>query len=460
MTANQLFAQYALLNDGWRRDVLLEWNPEGLLSNVSTAASPPPGVARAGWLLPGMPNLHSHAFQRAFSGLTEYRQQREDSFWSWRNLMYAFAARISPEQMEIVATWLYSEMLEAGYTSVCEFHYVHHQSDGAPYAEPTTLCRSLLNAAKNTGIGLTLLPVCYQNSGFGGLPPESKQRRFINDSEQFLSLWQQLQAPCRQQQVRLGVAPHSLRAVTPASLTRLIDGVRRMDAHAPVHIHVAEQQKEVEDCLAWSGQRPVEWLMNNQPVDERWCLIHATHMTEPEYRRAAASGAVAGLCPSTEANLGDGIFDFPLWRRHGGRWGIGSDSHVAVSAAEELLLLEYSQRLQRRQRNICADDAQPDVAASLYLGALRGGAQACGRPVAGLAVGQRADMVELDGEHVALAQLPLDNILAGHLFGSSRASALRRVWTGGRLRVDRQHTLHSAAQAAFADVRRQLLQHL
>lgn len=460
MITNQLFAQHALLNDGWQRDVLIAWDEQGVISRVVPDCRRPPDVEQAGWLLPGMVNLHSHAFQRAFGGLTEYRRQQQDSFWSWRNLMYDFAAKISPEQLEIVATWLYSEMLEAGYTSVCEFHYVHHQPDGRPYADPTTLCRSLINAAARTGIGLTLLPVCYQNSGFGAQPPEAKQRRFINDTEQFLTLWQQLMPLTRDAQVRLGVAPHSLRAISAQALTRLLSGIDQMDARAPIHIHVAEQRKEVDDCVAWSGLRPVEWLLEHQPVDRRWCLIHATHMTAQEYRRAAGSGAVVGLCPTTEANLGDGMFDFPQWRQHDGRWGIGSDSNVAVSAAEELLMLEYSQRLQFRQRNVCADQRQSDVAASLYLGALRGGAQASGRNVAGLAAGQRADLVELDAEHAALALLPADNILAGHLFGSSRSSAVQRVWTGGRQRVDRQHLLHPSALAAFVDVRRQLLQQI
>ncbi len=459
MIANQLFVQHALLNDGWQRDVLIEWDALGVISRIVRGTCRPAEVAEAGWLLPGMTNLHSHAFQRAFSGLTEYRQQQQDSFWSWRNLMYAFAAKISPEQLEVIATWLYSEMLAAGYTSVCEFHYVHHQPGGAPYADPATLSLSLINAARNTGIGLTLLPVCYQDGGFGGQAPEAKQYRFINSTEQFLALWQQIQSLMADQpRMRLGVAPHSLRAISGEALSRVLSGIARMDNTAPIHIHVAEQIKEVEDCLAWSGLRPVEWLMEHQPVDPRWCLIHATHMTAQEYQRAAASGAVAGLCPLTEANLGDGLFDFPRWRQAGGHWGIGSDSHIAVSAAEELLMLEYSQRLQFRQRNVCADAQYNDTATALYLGALQGGAQANGRAVAGIAEGQSADMVELDARHAALALLPENTVLAGHLFGSSRSSAIQRVWAGGQLRIDCQQQQPSSTLAAFAAVRQQLLQ--
>ncbi len=461
MIANQLYARHALLNDGWQRNVLVQWDGQGVISQVTAETDRPEGTEQTDWLLPGMTNLHSHAFQRAFSGLTEYRRQQQDSFWSWRSLMYAFAAKISPEQLESVASWLYREMLAAGYTSVCEFHYVHNQPDGSAYADPATLSQSLLNAASNTGIGLTLLPVCYQDSGFGGQPPEAKQRRFIKKTDSFLSLWQQLQAQtANNARVRMGVAPHSLRAVSEQALNAVLDGVSQMDRRAPIHIHVAEQVKEVEDCLAWSGLRPVEWLMEHQPVDDRWCLIHATHMTGQEYRRAAASGAVAGLCPATEANLGDGLFDFPQWQQAGGKWGIGSDSHIAVNAAEELLMLEYSQRLQFHSRNVCTDGQHEDVATSLYLGALQGGAQASGRAVAGIQPGQSADMVELDANHPALALLPEANILAGHLFASSRGSAIKRVWSGGQLRFDVQQTQPPASLEAFAAVRQQLLQQL
>lgn len=457
MIYKHIFAQQALLANGWRQNVMIEWDENGVIRRVTADVSSSAVGETAGCLLPGMPNLHSHAFQRGFAGLTEYRHGRQDSFWSWRNLMYAFAARIAPEQMEAIATWLYAEMLAAGYTSVCEFHYVHHQPDGAPYADPALMCRSLLNAAHNTGIGLTLLPVCYQNGGFGGQPAAALQQRFIQTTAQMLALWEMLLPLCQRQDARLGIAPHSLRAVDPDNLAALVAGVRSMDAAAPIHIHIAEQVKEVEDCVAWSGQRPVAWLLDHAPVDARWCLIHATHMNEHEYRMAAATGAVVGLCPTTEGNLGDGIFDYPLWRAHQGRWGIGSDSNSVVSAAEELQTLEYSQRFHLRQRNIGASDAFPEVATALYLDAVSGGAQASGRNVTGLAVGQRADMVELDCRHHAVAGLPVEKALSGHIFGSSRTSAIRRVWTGGTLRVDgARHLLHDQALAGFIDMRKQL----
>ncbi|NDL64756.1 formimidoylglutamate deiminase [Acerihabitans arboris] len=457
MISKQLFAQQALLATGWRQNVLIEWDENGVIQRVTPDAARPADGEVVACIIPGMPNLHSHAFQRAFAGLTEYRHAQQDSFWSWRNLMYAFAARITPEQMERVATWLYAEMLEAGYTSVCEFHYVHHQPDGAPYADPALMCRSLLNAARNTGIGLTLLPVCYQNGGFGGQPPVALQKRFIHSTPQILALWETLLPLCRKQHARLGIAPHSLRAVDPQNLADLVEAVRRMDATAPVHIHIAEQLKEVEDCVAWSGQRPVEWLLDHAQVDAHWCLIHATHMNEREYQQAAATGAVVGLCPTTEGNLGDGTFDYPLWHKHQGRWGIGSDSNSVVSAAEELLMLEYSQRFHLRQRNIGAGDGFPEVATALYLGAVSGGAQASGRQVDGIAVGQSADVVELDDTHHAIASLPSEKVLSGHVFGSSRTSAIRRVWTRGQLRVkDTHHLLHDQALAGFIEMRKEL----
>jgi len=457
----QLFARHALLPTGWAPNVLVQWDKAGLIRQVQTHVAQPPGQSSATELLvPGMPNLHSHAFQRASAGLTEYRYAEQDSFWSWRNLMYSFAAHITPEQLEAIATWLYAEMLEAGYTSVCEFHYVHHQPDGQPYADSATLSQCLLNAAKRTGIGMTLLPVLYQTGGFGALPPGDGQKRFIHTTDAMLKLLDKLLPQCQAQNAKLGIAPHSLRAVPPESLNAIIEGMNQLDATAPIHIHIAEQTKEVDDCIAWCRQRPVEWLMDHMAVDARWCLVHATHMNASEYQQAASSGAIAGLCPTTEANLGDGIFDLPQWLQHQGRWGIGSDSHVTVNAAAELLALEYSQRLQRRQRNVAASTATPSVAQNTYLQAVQGGAQASGRPIAGIAVGQNADLVELDCQHRALAQLTPDQALSGHVFGSSRTSAIRRVWTQGILRVDQKHLLHQPAQKEFIQARTQLLRHI
>ncbi|RLJ39791.1 formimidoylglutamate deiminase [Acidovorax sp. 106] len=456
---NQIFAADALLPTGWAHDVLIAWDGARRITAVTPNMQRPEGVtAAAGPVIPGMPNLHSHAFQRAFAGLTEYRGQAEDSFWSWRNLMYRFAQRITPQALEAIATWLYIEMLEAGYTSVCEFHYVHHDTDGRPYADDATLSLALLRAAHTAGIAITLLPVLYQTSGFGAKPHRADQARFIRSTDNMLTLLERLAPVVRAQGAVLGLAPHSLRAVPPDSLAAAVQGLTALNPQAPIHIHIAEQTQEVEDCIAWSGQRPVQWLLEHAPVDERWCLIHATHMTPAEYAGAAATGAVAGICPTTEANLGDGIFDMPLWLQHGGRWGVGSDSHACVNAAEELLMLEYGQRLSRRQRNVLAHSSQPEVATAMTLQAVRGGAQASGRLVpgatAGIAVGQSADWVVLDAQHVALRGLPAPAMLSAHVFASHRTSAIDSVWVGGARRVAQgRHALHDPAASAFASAR-------
>jgi formimidoylglutamate deiminase len=303
-----------------------------------------------------------------------------------------------------------------------------------------------------------LLPVLYQASGFGGTPPRGEQRRFIRSTDSMLRLLERLRPLCEAQGARLGLAPHSLRAVPPDSLRDALAGLDALDATAPIHIHVAEQTAEVDACVAWSGQRPLEWLLDHAPVGERWCLVHATHLTPDESVRAARTGAVAGLCPSTEANLGDGLFDVPTWRNAGGRWGIGSDSHATVNAAEELLLLEYGQRLASRQRNVIASDAQRFVATAMTLEAVAGGAQASGRPVAGLAVGQRADFVALAAAHPLLQGLPSpDAMLSAHVFASHRRSAIASVWVGGTQRVQcGHHVLHAAAATELAAARQAL----
>ena len=457
---NTFFASHALLPTGWAANVLLEWNASGELTRVepdTTAATAPP--TPTGPVIPTLPNLHSHAFQRAIAGLTEFRGEASDSFWSWRTLMYRFALRLDPAQLEAIAFGLYVEMLEAGYASVCEFHYVHHRSDGRPYADDAELAHAVLRAAGRAGIGMTLLPVLYQTSGFGATPPGEGQCRFIRSTDSMLRLLEGLKPLCDAQGARLGLAPHSLRAVPPDALRDVLAGLDAIDPTAPVHIHIAEQTKEVDDCVAWSGQRPVAWLLDHALVDARWCLVHATHMDADEYRRAAASGAVAGLCPTTEANLGDGVFDLPAWKAAGGAWGIGSDSHVCVNPAEELLMLEYSQRLALRQRNVAADPAQPNVASAMTLAAVRGGAQASGRAIGGLKVGQQADFAVLDPAHTALAGLKACDMLSSHVFASHRTSAIDAVWVGGAPCVQSgRHPLHDKATAGFIAARRQLLQ--
>ena len=457
--SRKLFAADALLPTGWARNVLVQWDGAGRITHIAADAAAPAGTSVAvGPVVPGMPNLHSHAFQRAFAGLTEYRGESQDSFWSWRNLMYRFAARITPESLAAIATWLYVEMLEAGYTSVCEFHYVHHNQDGTPYATDAEMSLALLRAARHAGIGITLLPVLYQTSGFGGKPPRADQARFIRSTDSMLSLLERLAPAAQAQGAVLGLAPHSLRAVPPDSLRAAVQGLTALNPQAPIHIHIAEQTQEVDDCIAWSGQRPVQWLLDHANVDARWCLVHATHMTPDEYTAAARTGAVAGICPTTEANLGDGIFDMPLWLKHGGRWGVGSDSHACVNAAEELLMLEYGQRLSHRQRNVLASSTQAEVATAMTLQAVAGGTQASGRATAGgaagLAVGQPADLVALDAQHVALRDLPAHSMLSAHVFGSHRTSAIDSLWVAGVQRVAQgRHAMHEAAAQDFVGAR-------
>lgn len=443
---NRLFADHALLPGGFAERVLLSWDETGAITAVHAGAECAPGVPRAaGLVVPGLPNLHSHAFQRAFAGLTEYRASAQDSFWSWRELMYRFAGAVSPDDLEAIATQLFIEMLRAGYTSVCEFHYVHHDPAGRPYANPAEMSLRLVAAARRAGIGLTMLPVLYQTSGFGAKTPREDQRRFLNDVDALLRIVEAL----RKQGVRCGVAPHSLRAVPPAALADLLAGLDAIDATALIHIHIAEQMQEVRDSLAHTGARPLQWLLDHAPVDAHWCLVHATHLDDAERDEAARRGAVIGLCPTTEANLGDGLFDLPAWR---GTWGIGSDSHASVDAAEELRLLEYGQRLARQQRNVM-------VAEDLWCCAVAGGAQAAGRNVAGLATGQQADWLVL--ADAMFEGLTPTQQLATHLFASHRRDAVAQVWVAGRCVVDNgRHPDAEAAERGFLAARARLLEAL
>ncbi len=457
MTSGCCHAADALLPTGWARDVLLEWDGDGVFTAVTPQSSweRSTGVARAaGPVLPGMPNLHSHTFQRVFAGLAERSGATTDSFWSWRDRMYHVASAVTPEDVAAIATHLFIEMLEAGFTSVCEFHYLHNDLDGRPYADRAALARCLADAGARTGIGLTMLPVLYQQSGFGGAPPNDGQRRFVTSTDALLDLVATLRTAYGQT-TRIGLALHSLRAVTPEAMRDALDGLSCIDATAPVHIHVAEQTREVDECMAWSGARPVAWLLDHAPVDRRWCLVHATHMDDDEAARAAASGAVAGLCPSTEANLGDGIFDLPRWGA--GRWGVGSDSHVTVDPADELRMLEYSQRLATGRRTVGATGAQPHAATALTLGAAAGGAVASGRPVGALVPGARADFVVLDGNHPAIAGLPAPAALDAHVFASGRNRTIAAVVVGGRSIVDGgRHPMRERAAEDFVRVRSRL----
>jgi formimidoylglutamate deiminase len=449
-----LFADHAYLPDGWHRNVLLEWDTRGVLTRVSPDISArPSGVARAaGPLLPGMPNLHSHAFQRAMAGLTEYRANATDNFWSWRDLMYRFAAKITPHGLAAVAQWLYIEMLKAGYTSVCEFHYVHHTPDGGRYVNPAELAERVVDAAQASGIGMTMLPVLYQYSGFGASAPRPDQQRFINTPESLLDLLDKLRdARPESAALRYGVAPHSLRAVSEQSLRTLLDGLDADLPGAPVHIHIAEQTAEVSACLETHGARPVQWLLERFPVDSRWCLVHATHVDADETSALAKSGAVAGLCLTTEANLGDGIFPAQTYLDAKGRFGIGSDSHIGVDWRAELRLLEYGQRLSRRQRNVLASAESPFVADRLFAASLDGGASATGRAVGALRAGQRADWLVLDADHASIAEHAPDAWLSGLVFCEHGETPIRDVYTGGEKVVENRR--HRDEERAYAQYR-------
>ena len=410
-TLQSLHLGRALTPEGWRRDIRLTLDG-GVISAVETGVAARPGEARAAIGIPGIANLHSHAFQRAMSGLAERRGPGDDSFWSWREAMYRFALKMIPEQVEAVAAQAYAEMLEAGFTRVGEFHYLHHAPSGLPYDDIAEMSARIAAAAARTRIGLTLLPVFYAHSGFGGAPPTAAQRRFVCDLESYARLVEGARhAAAALAGANVGLAPHSLRAVTADELT----AVAEMAGAGPLHMHVAEQTAEVQACLAWSGARPVEYLLDHADIGARWCLIHATHMTADETRRIAASGATVGLCPITEANLGDGIFDAPEFLGQGGRFGIGTDSNVQIALADELRMLEYSQRLARRARNIAAAP-EGSTGRALFDGALRGGAAALGRPAPGFAVGAEADIVTLREDALGAIGRDGDALLDGWVF--------------------------------------------
>lgn len=445
--AFRYFCPAALLPDGWRDNVLLEVDAGGDLAAVMPDATPAGATVLSGVVLPGLCNLHSHAHQRAMAGLAERSGPGADSFWTWRERMYGFLEKMTPDDLEAVAAQLYLEMLKAGYTTVAEFQYLHHNSGGRTYADPAEMTLRCINAAQRVGIGITALPVLYACGGFGGAPLGERQRRFHNDPARFLEIHERVRAVCAGHPDRaVGIAPHSLRAVTPEQLDTVVGAV---DPATPIHIHIAEQTREVEDCLAWSGRRPVDWLLEHQPVDGRWCLVHATHLTESESERLARSGAVAGLCPTTEANLGDGLFPAVAYSKAGGRWGIGSDSQVSVSPVEELRWLEYAQRLVYHSRNLLAGGPQRSTGRALYEQAVSGGAQVSGRRLGRLAPGYRADLIVLEGDHPLLYRRRGDELLDSWIF-SGNAGLVRDVHVGGRPVIqNREHPAETAISAQF-----------
>jgi formimidoylglutamate deiminase len=444
------FASRALLPTGWAHNVRLDVDAHGQLAQVTTNADPDGCLRLHGDVVPGMPNLHSHAFQRAMAGLAEVAGDPQDSFWTWRELMYRLVQRLTPEQVGVIARQLYIEMLKGGYTQVAEFHYLHHTPEGKAYSDRGEMTGRLSEAALEAGIGMTLLPVLYSYAGFGAQPAQAGQRRFIQNAESYLEQQQVIARQLAGQPLQnQGLCFHSLRAVELGQMQQILAA---SDQTLPVHIHIAEQQKEVNDCLAWSGQRPVAWLYEHLPVDNRWCLVHATHLDREELEQLARSKAVAGLCPTTEANLGDGIFPGDSYLHHQGRWGIGSDSHVSLNVVEELRWFEYGQRLRDQRRNRLTTPEQPAVADVLYQQALRGGAQACGTAIGKLAVGYRADWLVLDGDDPYLASASDASILNRWLFAGGKEQ-IRDVFVAGRQVIEQgRHALQQQSSAEFLQV--------
>jgi formimidoylglutamate deiminase len=452
MSVTYLHFDMALLPGGWASNVGIEVE-RGFIRNIASDVNPVPAMERHKIGLPGMPNLHSHAFQRGFAGLAERRVHPNDDFWAWREIMYRFVDRISPDDLEAIAAQAFVEMLEGGFTQVGEFHYLHRAPDGTAYDDPATMGCRIAAAAESTGMGLTLLPSFYAHSGFGGAPPQPNQRRFISTPDEFGKLVEGCaRAVGNLTNGVIGIAPHSLRAVTPGELVEILP----LAKHSPIHIHVAEQVREAADCAAWCGKSPVAWLMENAPVDSRWCLVHATHADQVELRSIAASGAVVGLCPITEANLGDGLFPLSEFLECSGRMGIGSDSNVLIDCAQELRLLEYGQRLASRSRNIAASAALPSVGRFLFEKAGSGGAQALGIKW-GLDLGSAADIIALDGEHPALACRSGDALLDSYIFAGA-GGIIEDVWRAGKKVVSNgRHLRRDAVIGRYRNVLGKLL---
>jgi formiminoglutamate deiminase len=439
-----LYFDRALLPEGWARNVRVTLEGERIVA-VQAGADASETTERHAVGLPGLCNGHSHAFQRAMAGLAETRGSAIDSFWTWRDTLYRFLERIDPEEMEAIAALAFAEMLECGLTRVAEFHYVHHTPDGSEYPDIVEMAARIAAAAARTGIGLTLLPVYYAHSGFGGAPPAPGQRRFVCDRDRFARLLEGCRAiVARLPGATLGVAPHSLRAVTETELRDVLE----LSATGPVHIHVAEQLREVEDCLAWSGQRPIDWLVDRFAVDERWSLIHATHASASELDRVRIARATVGLCPITEANLGDGVFPAREFLAAGGAFSIGSDSNVVIDAAGELRMLEYGQRLWRRERNVLGTPPR-STGRSLFEGALHGGARALGVQRAGIVAGASADLFSLDANTAPLHDESDDAALDAWIFGSRCATA-DCVWSRGEKVVERgRHVRRTEIEASY-----------
>ncbi|MCG6889744.1 MAG: formimidoylglutamate deiminase [Gammaproteobacteria bacterium] len=432
---SRIWAAAALLPDGWAKSVGIDIDANGDIISVS-ADTPYLDGERVEWLIAAIPNVHSHAHQRAMAGLGERAGDSADSFWTWRKVMYHYLERIQPEHLNHIAAQLYLEMLKAGYGCVGEFQYLHHGIDGKPYGNRAEMSLQCLQAARQVGIGFTALPVLYRYGGFGSADPLDGQRRFLNNADEFVDIVKTLQsATAGDGNCAVGIAPHSLRAINRELLSEVIAA---LDDLAAIHLHIAEQTKEVDDCLAWCNQRPVEWLYDNFAVDQNWCLIHATHMSAAETSRMAASGCIAGLCPTTEANLGDGFFNAAEFFAQQGCWAIGSDSHISIDPVEELRWLEYGMRLQTRRRNVLVSPTTANTGRNLLDGALAGGARACGRRLGRIETGSRADFVVLDHSHPRLYGRATDDLLDSWIF-SGNDNLVRDVYVGGNKVIDNGH---------------------
>jgi formimidoylglutamate deiminase len=452
MTQGKFRFTSALTSSGWQKDVSVSVDKSGVIDSIAAGSND--GSLISGIAIPAVPNVHSHAHQRLMVGLAERAGPGADSFWTWRETMYGFALKLSPDDLEAVAAQAYVEMLKAGFSCVGEFQYLHHQPDGSPYDEPAEMSLRCISAAEQAGIAITMLPTLYNYSGFGGQASNAGQQRFVNDAQGFLEIYGTLKAVCGANPLRrLGISPHSLRAVTPEILNTVLNGI---EGDARVHIHVAEQTKEVDDCVAWSGKRPVEFLFDQFDVSSRWCAIHATHMTTGETQGLAKSGATAGLCPTTEANLGDGIFPADSFMKQGGAIAIGSDSQITISPAEDLRMLEYSQRLRDRTRNALASGAGASTGRSLLEAVLKGGAACLDQPTGAISVGKRCDIAVLDEAHPAMTGRSGDAALDTWIFSAGNAAVKDVIVGGSHVVKDHRHIHEDRIQRKFSETVRRL----
>ncbi len=440
MTTASYHFSNALLPGGWAENVRVDMDDYGLITSVEANANPNGATLFSGPALPALANVHSHAHQRAITGLTERAGPGDDSFWTWREAMYRFLGAMTPEDLRAIAAQAYVEMLKSGFTSVGEFQYLHNQIDGTHYATKAEMSLSCLSAARDAGIGFTALPVLYAYGGFGAQAPVDGQKRFIHSASSFMEIAARMvDETSAAPHENAGIAPHSLRAVNKPLLDDVLSSLNAIAPAAPVHIHIAEQVKEVEDCVAWCGQRPVEHWLDTYDVNARWCAIHATHMSDAETEGLARSGAVAGLCPTTEANLGDGIFPAKSFIAAEGAIAIGSDSHITISPSDDLRILEYSQRLRDRARNVLADGPGASTGRSLYDRTAMGGAQAMGLDTGAIAVGKLADIVVLDENHPALVARTGDDIIDSWIFFGGDACVRDVIAHGQHVVKNRYH---------------------